>query len=326
MKKIVQDMIYPISQDFRDFNIFLEKNLHSKISIINTITKYLIKNKGKQFRSILCLLCSKLTGEKINERSFLSASTVEVLHVATLLHDDVVDDSDIRRGWPTVNKIWKNKLSILVGDYLFSKSLTNIAKFKDLNCVNILSDISERLSEGEIMQIDKAINKNMNEEEYFKMISDKTASLISGSCYLGLYSTNQDKELCSTIKDFGEHLGIAYQMKDDLFDIIGNINNTGKKSNLDLKKNMLTLPYIYALSSLDSIEKRQFLIKIKKHASQSDIDNIKKIIIDSGGIEYTENKIIEISDKAKKTLDKFPESNYKEALTLAVDFNINRTH
>ena len=306
---MINKMIYPINEDFEKFNYFLEKNLHSRVNIINSITKYLIKNKGKQFRSILCLLCSRLTGEKVNELCFLSASTVEILHVATLLHDDVVDDSDIRRGWPTVNKIWKNKLSILIGDYLFSKSLTNISKFNDLNCVDILSDISKRLSEGEIMQIEKAINKNMNEKEYFKMISDKTASLISASCYLGLYSTNKDKELCSAIKDFGEYLGIAYQIKDDLFDIIGNINNTGKRSNLDLKKNMLTLPYIHALSQLNSIEKTKFLNKIKKYVSKSDISNIKKMIIDLGGIEYTENKIIEISDKAREILDKFPKSS-----------------
>ena len=326
MKKIIKDMTSPINQDFKDFNIFLNENLHSKVKIINTITKYLIKNKGKQFRSILCLLCSRLTGEKTNKLCFLSASTVEILHVATLLHDDVVDDSDIRRGWPTVNKIWKNKLSILVGDYFFSKSLKNISKFNDLNCVNVLSDISERLSEGEIMQIEKAINKDMNEEEYFKMISDKTASLISASCYLGLYSTNQDKKLCSAIKNFGEYLGVAYQMKDDLFDITGNINNTGKRSNLDLKKNMLTLPYIYALSEFNKKEKKFFLNKIKKYASKSDIDNIKNMIIDSGGIEYTENKVIEISNKAREMLNKFPESEYKEALNLAVDFNINRVH
>jgi len=326
MKEVINKMIYPINEDFKDFNHFLENNLHSSVNIINSITKYLIKNKGKQFRSILCLLSSKLTGEKVNELCFLSASTVEILHVATLLHDDVVDDSDIRRGWPTINKIWKNKLSILVGDYLFSKSLTNISRFNDLNCVNILSNISERLSEGEIMQIEKAINKSMNEEEYFKMVSDKTASLISASCYLGLYSTNKDKDLCNAIKDFGEYLGIAYQMKDDLFDIIGNINNTGKQSNLDLKKNMLTLPYIYTLSKINSRERKKFLNKIKKYASKSDINNIKRMIIDSGGIEYTEKKIIEISDKAKEILNKFPKSKYRDSLNLAVDFNINRIH
>ena len=326
MKEMINKMVYPINEDFQEFNAFLEKNLHSSVNIINSITKYLIKNKGKQFRSILCLLCSRLTGDKVNRLSFLSASTVEILHVATLLHDDVVDDSDIRRGWPTVNKIWKNKLSILVGDYLFSKSLINISKFNDLNCVNILSDISERLSEGEIMQIEKAINKDMNEKEYFKMISDKTASLISASCYLGLYSTNKDKELCNAIKDFGEYLGIAYQIKDDLFDIIGNINNTGKKSNLDLKKNMLTLPYIHVLSKLNNTEKKNFLSKIKKYASKSDINNIKEMISDFGGIDYTEKRILEISDKAKKTLNKFPKSKYKDALNLAVDFNINRIH
>ena len=323
---MIDKIASPIRKDLKDFDSFLAENLHSKVNIINSITKYLIKSKGKQFRTVLCLLSSKLTGNKVNEFSFLSASTVEILHVATLLHDDVVDDSDVRRGWPTVNKIWKNKLSILVGDYLFSKSLSNISKFNDLNCVSMLSSISQRLSEGEIMQIEKAINKNMNEEEYFKMIADKTASLISASCYLGLYSTDKNEKLCDSIKQFGEYLGIAYQIKDDLFDIVGNINNTGKKSNLDVKKNMLTLPYIYALSSLNSLDKKIFLTKIKKYASKSDINSIKKMIIDSGGIEYTENKIIEISNKAKQMLDEFPSSKYKDALNLAVDFNINRVY
>ncbi|MBI44623.1 MAG: polyprenyl synthetase [Candidatus Marinimicrobia bacterium] len=326
MKKKIDNIAFPINKDLKKFDSFLMENLHSEVNVINSITKYLIKSKGKQFRTVLCLLSSRLTGEKVNKFSFLSAATVEILHVATLLHDDVVDDSDVRRGWPTVNKIWKNKLSILIGDYLFSKSLSNISKFNDLNCVSILSSVSQRLSEGEILQIEKAINKNMNEQEYFKMIADKTASLISASCYLGLYSTNKDEHLCEAMKKFGEYLGIAYQIKDDLFDIVGNINNTGKQSNLDLKKNMLTLPYIHALSSLNKIERKIFLTKIKKYASKSDINNIKKMIVEYGGIAYTENKIFEISEKAKSMLNQFPESKYKDALNLAVDFNISRSY
>ena len=254
--KVINNIKKPIIKDIDHFNSELKDNLKSNVKMINTIVEYLIKTKGKQFRAILSILCSRLNGKTPNNLTYLSAITVEILHVATLLHDDVVDDSDIRRGWPTINKIWKNKLSILVGDYLFSKSLHNISQLNDFNCISTLSEISKRLSEGEIMQIEKAINKEKTEEEYYKMIADKTASLISASCYLGYYSNDKDEEKCNAIKNFGEYLGIAYQIKDDIFDIVGNIDNTGKKSNLDLKKNMLTLPFIYCLSQLQEKDRK----------------------------------------------------------------------
>ena len=322
----MKDISLPISKDLEKFNKFMKENLRSDVQIINSILNYMLKSRGKQYRAILCLLCSRLMGENPNNQSFLSACMVEILHVATLLHDDVVDDSNIRRGWPAINKIWKNKLSILIGDYLFSQALINISKLNDLHCIDILSNISKRLSEGEIMQIEKAMKKNMTEQEYFKMVGDKTASLISASCYLGFYSNTKDKKFGSEIKEFGEYLGIAYQLKDDIFDIIGNINNIGKPSNLDLKKNMLTLPYIYSLSIMNKKEKKAFLIKIRRYASRGDIKTIKNMIIESGGIEYANNKVQELSEKAKKKLEKIPDSLYKEALIKTVDFNIQRTY
>lgn len=326
MKNIIKNISKPIKLELDQFNIFFKENLSSDVKIINSVINYMIKTKGKQYRSILCLLCSKLTNQDSNELSFLSASTVEALHVATLLHDDVVDDAEIRRGWPTINKIWKNKISILIGDYLFSKALINIAKFDDLHCINILSDISKRLSEGEIFQIEKAINKEMSEDEYIKMISDKTASLISSACYLGFYSNNKDEKLGDSINRFGEYLGIAYQIRDDIFDIVGNIDNTGKSANLDLKKNMLTLPYIYALSSLSKQDKKEFLLQIKRNISKKDINKIKDIIISSGGIKYAEDKIKYFSNLAIDELNNFPDTDYKKALVSAVEFNINRKY
>ena len=209
---------------------------------------------------------------------------------------------------------------------MFSKALNNIAKINDMNCINILSEISRRLSEGEIMQIEKAIKKNMTENDYYKMISDKTASLISASCYLGFYSNNKDERLGDSIKKFGEYLGIAYQIKDDLFDIIGNINQTGKPSNSDLKKNMLTLPYIYSLNNLNSSSKKQFLNTIKQYVSKNDKNKIKEIIVDNGGIEYSNKKIKDYSNLAKAELDNFADSIYKDSLLKAVDFNLNRKY
>jgi len=322
--KVINNIKKPIIKDINHFNSELKDNLKSNVKMINTIVGYLIKTKGKQFRAILSILCSRLSGKTPNNLTYLSAITVEILHVATLLHDDVVDDSDIRRGWPTINKIWKNKLSILVGDYLFSKSLHNISQLNDFNCISTLSEISKRLSEGEIMQIEKAINKEMTEEEYYKMIADKTASLISASCYLGYYSNNKDEEKCNAIKNFGEYLGIAYQIKDDIFDIVGNIDNTGKKSNLDLKKNMLTLPFIYCLSQLQENDKKIFLRKIKKSSNQSNISEIKSMVSELGGLEYAQKKIQDFSDLAKKELSKFENSVFKDSLLLAIDFNMDR--
>ena len=324
MNNIISKIKKPIESDVLVFNTIMKDNLKSDVGIINSIVNYLIKTKGKQYRAILSLLCSRLDGKEPNDSTYLSAITVEVLHVATLLHDDVVDDSDIRRGWPTINKIWKNKLAILVGDYLFSKALSNTSQFNDLNCINTLSEISKRLSEGEIMQIEKAINKDITEEEYFKMISDKTASLISAACYLGYYSNDKNEIKCKAVKKFGEYLGIAYQIKDDVFDIVGNIDNTGKKTNLDLKKNMLTLPFIHCLSKLYSKEKNIFLMNIKKNSSTSNVGKIKKIVNELGGLDYSQNKIEEYSTLAKNELSKFKESKFKDSLLLAVDFNISR--
>ena len=326
MNDLMKNISKPIKMDLKKFDDFFKDNLISEVAIINSVINYVIKTKGKQYRSILCLLCSRLTKEEPNNLSFLSASTVEALHVATLLHDDVVDDATIRRGWPTINKIWKNKISILIGDYLFSKALINISQFNDLHCINILSDISKRLSEGEIFQIEKAINKEMSEKEYLKMISDKTASLISSACYLGLYSNNKDEKLGKSIQNFGEYLGIAYQIKDDIFDIIGNINDTGKPSNLDLKKNMLTLPYIHSISNLNRKDRKKFLLKIKNHISKKNIKEIKNMIVELGGIKYAMDKISYFSDMAINELNNFPNSEYKEALIVAVKFNVDREY
>tara|TARA_B100001996_G_C18648067_1_gene588235 strand:- start:77 stop:1057 length:981 start_codon:yes stop_codon:yes gene_type:complete len=326
MNDLINKISKPIESDLVKFNDFFKVNLSSDVKIINSVINYMIKTKGKQYRTILCLLCSRLTNEEPNDLSFLSASSVEALHIATLLHDDVVDDSDIRRGWPTINKIWKNKLSILIGDYLFSKVLINISKFNDLHSIGILSDISKRLSEGEIFQIEKAINKEMSEQEYLKMISDKTASLISSACYLGFYSNNKDQEAGRKIQNFGEYLGLAYQIKDDVFDIIGNINDTGKKSNLDVKKNMLTLPYIHSISNLNNKDKKSFLLKIRKYASKKDVNGIKNMIINSGGIKYAMDKINYFSKMAIHELDDFPSSEYKSSLINAVEFNIERKY
>jgi len=324
MNKIINLITNELQDDVVNYEAILKESLKSNVKLINVVINYAIKRKGKQFRPLLCILCSRLNGHKPNEATFLSAATVEILHVATLLHDDVIDDAYIRRSWPSVNKIWKNKLSILIGDYMFSKSLNNISKLDKIENIKLLANISDRLSEGEILQLEKAKKKEMTEDVYYKMISDKTASLISGSCYLGYVSNGSDinKE---NIKNFGEYLGVAYQLKDDLFDVVGKLDEIGKSSNLDLKKNMLTLPYIYAINHMGDDSKKNIVSKLKYHYKRKDIKKIKKIIINSGGIEYTENKIKEYSQKAISELNDFDDSKYKDLLIKTIEFNLNRT-
>jgi len=322
VKKLIKHISNEIKYDLKSYNEYLVNSLDSKVNLINKILRYVIRTKGKQFRPILCLLSSRLNGHP-NDKTFLSASTVEILHVATLLHDDVVDDSNIRRGWPTVNNIWKSKLAILIGDYMFSRSLNNISELNTLEHIKILANISQRLSEGEILQIENSINKNMSEDIYFKMISDKTASLISASCRLGYISTSNDEKKIN-IEKFGEYLGIAYQLKDDLFDVLGKLEDTGKPSQLDLKKNILTLPYIYALSQVPDRKKNRIISNFKYHAKKSNFKFMKNLILDYGGIKYTDKKINEFSSKAYDQLNIFPDSKYKDLLVKTIEFNIDR--
>ena len=320
MKKLIKHISNEISNDIDSYNNYLVKSLNSKVNLINKILKYVIKMKGKQFRPILCLLSSRLNGEPNNE-TYLSASTVEILHVATLLHDDVIDESNVRRGWPTINNIWKSKLAILIGDYMFSRSLNNISKLNNIEHIKILADISQRLSEGEILQIENSINKNMSEEVYFKMISDKTASLISASCKLGYISNSEDDKKVN-IENFGEYLGIAYQLKDDLFDVLGKLKDTGKPAMLDLKRNMLTLPYIHVINNMKN--KNRILSKIKYYTKRNDFSNLKNIIYDNGGVDYTNKMIEKYSNKAYNQLECFDESKYKSLLIDTIEFNRGR--
>ncbi len=324
MQSLIKNISKELNDELKHYDAVLINSLNSDVKLINTILKYILKYKGKQFRPILSILSSKLEN-KPNEMTYVASATVEMLHVATLLHDDVVDDATVRRGWPTANSIWKSKLAILVGDYMFSRSLNNIVKLKNLECIEILANISNRLSKGEILQIENAINKEMSEEVFFKMIGDKTASLISASCKLGFITVNKSSKK-ENIGNFGEYLGIAYQLKDDLFDVMGKMDDTGKQSNLDLKKNLLTLPYIYVLNSVKSSEKRKIIRKMKYSSRKKDFKAVKKIIENYGGIEYTENKIKEFSKKALEELNVFENSKYKDMLVEMLNFNLVRKY
>ena len=323
MKKILQKISEPIKLNLDEFDKYFDSSLESEVKTINTIVKYLVRKKGKRLRPRLSLLSAKICGD-INVKTYKVASLLEILHVATLVHDDVVDESDLRRGWPSVGRIWKNKLSILVGDYLFSKALTNMAEIDSMDSVKVLANLASRLSQGEILQIEKALSKNMTEDIYFKMISDKTASLFSASCKLGAITATDDLDKINALQNFGEYLGLGFQIKDDLFDLIGNISNTGKPSGYDLKRNLLTLPLIYILDNKSSISKRTFKLQLKLLLKKNKFNDIKELIISEGGIEYAENKLLEISKKARVELEIFEDSDVKSAMIEILEFNLVR--
>ena len=301
-----------------EINLFEKKyfeEIESGVDLIDKVVKYLCKQKGKMLRPKLAIYTAKVLNG-VNDRTYTVASLVEMIHVATLVHDDIVDESYLRRGWPTIGRVWKNKLSILIGDYLFSKALTATVKLKDLNSISILSNASDRLSRGEIFQIQQSKKKNISEEMYYEMIKDKTASLFSATCELSaITATNNSKDI-ALFREFGEIFGTAYQIKDDINDIIGKTEDLGKPSNFDLKRNMLTLPFIYCINKLDSKKRGGFLTHLKSLSKKGKTQEIINIVDEYKGLEYANQVLDKYLEESKKNISNF--SNSKE-LILFID-------
>ena len=313
----------PIRENLIRFEAVYRESLHSDVKLINTIIRYISRKKGKQLRPRLCLLSAGLCGEP-TENTYRAAALIEMIHVATLIHDDVVDDSNLRRGWPSINRVWKNKLSILVGDFMFSKALTNMIHLKDFDALDILSSTAERLSQGEIQQIEKAIKKNMTEKIYYQMVSDKTASLFSAACKLGVMTVTEDNDKREALAKFGEKFGLVFQIKDDLLDITGNVEGLGKPAGFDLKKNILTLPLIYLFENLPVSEAKVVKRQLNNHVKKSEIREIRKLIEKHGGIQFAENQIDRLAKEAQDELNIFSDSVYKDSLLAALKFNSHR--
>ena len=313
----------PIRENLIRFEAVYRESLHSDVKLINTIIRYISRKKGKQLRPRLCLLSAGLCGEP-TENTYRAAALIEMIHVATLIHDDVVDDANLRRGWPSINRVWKNKLSILVGDFMFSKALTNMIHLKDFDALDILSSTAERLSQGEIQQIEKAIKKNMTEKIYYQMVSDKTASLFSAACKLGVMTVTEDNDKREALAKFGEKFGMVFQIKDDLLDITGNVEGLGKPAGFDLKKNILTLPLIYLFENLPASEVKVVKRQLNNHVKKSEIREIRKLIEKHGGIQFAENQIDRLAKEAQDELNIFSDSIYKDSLLAALKFNSHR--
>tara|TARA_B100000767_G_scaffold270888_1_gene295464 strand:+ start:916 stop:1905 length:990 start_codon:yes stop_codon:yes gene_type:complete len=313
-----------ITEDIKIFQLEFDRALSSDVSLINTISKYMVRNRGKNIRPILTILSARLIDEP-NQNTYRAAAMMELLHVATLIHDDVVDDATKRRGKPSINRIWKNKISVLMGDFILSKALINMIGIRDFDALEKISNTAEKLSAGEILQLEKSITGSMTEEVYFNMISQKTASLIATSCELGAITTSKLAKDRKATHDYGESLGMAFQIKDDLFDLMGSESDTGKNSGGDIKKNMKTLPLIFSLSNMDRLRKRKLnkLLSIKKK-NKSVLTDIKNIVDETGGFKYAGQKLEEYSNKAIDSISSYPNSEYKKSLIDMVSFNSNR--
>ncbi len=296
----------------------------SNTALLDRIMKYIIKRKGKQLRPMFVLLSAKLHGP-INESTYRAAALVELLHTATLVHDDVVDESFERRGFFSINAIWKNKIAVLVGDYLLSKGLLLSTSNDDFEHLHILSEAVKQMSEGELLQIEKSRKLNLDEDIYFEIIRNKTASLLSSACAVGAYSTTGNKDVTEQMKLFGEKVGIAFQIKDDLFDY--GKADVGKPTGNDIKEKKLTLPLIYTLNKIDKTTRRELIYIIKnENRNAKKVQYVIDTVVKAGGIKYAEEKMFQYRDEALNILRSFPENAERNALEELVRFTTDRKY
>lgn len=306
-----------------------EKKFHesmsSKVALLNRITYYIVNRKGKQMRPMFVFLTAKMvSGGTVNERTYRGASVIELIHTATLVHDDVVDDSNRRRGFFSINALWKNKIAVLVGDYLLSKGLLLSIDNNDFDLLKIISVAVREMSEGELLQIEKARRLDITEAIYYEIIRQKTATLIAACCSLGACAVKpEDAEVVERMRKFGELIGMAFQIKDDLFDYTDDA--IGKPTGIDIKEQKMTLPLIYALNNCTSKEKSWCINSIKNHnKDKKRVREVISFVKERNGLVYAEQKMVQFQQEALSLLQNFPDSPYKEALILMVNYVIER--
>ncbi|MFZ4548263.1 MAG: polyprenyl synthetase family protein, partial [Bacteroidales bacterium] len=309
----------PIASHIEEFEKHFRDSMKSPVPLLNTITRYIIKRKGKQMRPMFVFLSAKVCGT-VNDSTYHAASLIELLHTATLIHDDVVDDSNERRGFFSLNALWKNKIAVLVGDYLLSRGLLLSLENEEYHLLKIVSNATREMSEGELLQIEKARKLDIEEPVYFEIIRKKTASLIASCCAAGAASVASDPETIEKMRLFGEYVGIAFQIKDDLFDYEKNLA-TGKPSGIDIKEKKMTLPLIHMLSNMTWLEKRRAMNIVRNHNNEPHkvTELINKVNL-SGGIEYAAGKMREYQQKAIALLNTMPESDSRISLEQLVMF------
>ena len=306
-----------------DFEIKFRDSMKSSVPLLDRITHYIVKRKGKQMRPMFVFFSAGMCGG-ITESTYRGAALIELLHTATLVHDDVVDDSGLRRGFFSINALWKNKIAVLVGDYLLSRGLLLSVDNKDFGLLQIVSNAVKQMSEGELLQIEKARRLDIAEDVYYEIIRQKTASLISSCCACGAASAGADENTIKKMHLFGEYIGMTFQIKDDLFDF-GNGDGLGKPTGIDIKESKMTLPLIYAIQNAEYKDKKRIINIMKNHNTENKkVQEVIQFVQQSGGIQYAVKKMQEFQNKAFEILDSFTDNPYKESLRQLVKFTTER--
>ena len=322
--KIVEQIKHPIYEEMELFEKKFSNSMTSKVALLNRITHYIVNRKGKQMRPMFVFLVAKMISDgRVNERTYRGAAVIELIHTATLVHDDVVDDSNRRRGFFSINALWKNKIAVLVGDYLLSKGLLLSIDHGDFDLLKIISVAVREMSEGELLQIEKARKLDITETVYYEIIRQKTATLIAACCSLGACAVNGSEEEVENMRKFGELIGMAFQIKDDLFDY--GEEKIGKPTGIDIKEQKMTLPLIHVLNNASPKDKAWLINSIKKY--NKDSKRVKEVIAfvkANNGLDYATHKMKAFQEEALNIINHYPPSPYKESLELMVNYVIDR--
>jgi octaprenyl-diphosphate synthase len=320
---VIDTIKAPVAAEMELFEQKFRQSMKSSAPLLDKITQYIVKRKGKQMRPMFVFLTAQLCGT-VNDSTYRAAALIELLHTATLVHDDVVDDSNMRRGFFSVNALWKNKIAVLVGDFLLSRGLLLSIDNGDFLLLKIVSEAVREMSEGELLQIEKARRLDIAEPVYFEIIRQKTASLIASCCCCGAASVSDDEEVHKRMKQFGEYTGIAFQIKDDLFDY-GSMSDIGKPTGIDIKEKKMTLPLIFALNKASRTDKRRIINIVKHHNEEPEqVAEVIRFVQQSGGIEYARERMYEYRKKALDILDSFPENPARRSLRELVIYTTER--
>ena len=319
-----QDILAPVASDFAAMDTFINEGITSKVALVMAVSKHVVEAGGKRMRPIMCLLAAKACGAEDLERQRKLAAIIEMLHTATLVHDDVVDESFKRRNFFSINALWKNKIAVLVGDYLLSKAVLLSTDHKDFDLLAVISRTIREMAEGELLQLEKARKLDITEEVYYEIIRQKTATLIAACCEIGVVSNNVDEMMAKKMMEFGTLTGMAFQIKDDLFDYLTS-NIIGKPVGIDIKEQKMTLPLIYTLKKANETDRKHYFNTIKRY--NNDTKRVKELIAfvkSSGGLDYAISVMKDYQQRAKDILNDFPDSEAKHSLNLMLDYVIER--
>ncbi|WP_333597751.1 polyprenyl synthetase family protein [Chryseobacterium flavum] len=323
MANTVEEIKRPINEEMKLFEQKFYESMQSKVPLLDKVTRFIVTTKGKQMRPMFVFLCAKLVGD-VNEKTYRGASMIELIHTATLVHDDVVDESFKRRNFFSINALWKNKIAVLVGDYLLSKSVLLSTDHKDYDLLGVISRTIREMSEGELLQLEKARKLDITEDVYYEIIRQKTATLIAACCEIGVLSNNAGETLAKKMQDFGTYTGMAFQIKDDLFDYLSS-NVIGKPVGIDIKEQKMTLPLIHTLKIANDKDRKYYFDTIKRYNNNPKrVKELIEFVKSSGGLDYAIKVMKDFQQKAKDILNEFPDSEARKSLHIMLDYVIER--